>query len=503
MRKSLIIGCLKLACCFFSYGQNNDITVYDFGKGYADRSDDLVISDTKIFINILYWDGTKENNGILCIDDNLDSLWFTEDIGTGNTVDDNMVTYEDKLVICGTEGNRNIKITKLNKNTGKVEQSVVLDSPAPQEMFITGTTVLDSQFVITWEGRHDTTTNNDNHLYLAWIDKKTLTVDTVVLVYPSLFGHAYELQRFGLNEIALMIDTIIPWQPTFSPWIKRQLYIFDGQYNRSLLYETDSLELDLKWGNSMVTLPDKRIVMTIHYERSRRESLTCIDSTGQFLWEYDFSEEWDRDIELTNLSVAANGDILASGRYDHPSRDAAMAFRLSPDGELLWIKLYNLPNSRSWMQCSFGDINQMDENRLIVAGRVIVTQTRDPTDGQLYPNRNTLIMTIDNDGCYNGDCSDIIDLNMEDLILTSIKEPLVEEVDRMVIYPNPVQGNTLYFKENVSGQIGIFDLTGKKIQIENLDNENVLLLDDLQSGIYILSYRKLDGNTLIEKIIVP
>ena len=466
--------------------QHNGIGVFDLAEGYLDETDDLVRCDRNVYLNCLYWDGIKVNNGILCINDNLDSLWFTEDIGTGNTVDDNMLTYEDKLVICGTERNRNIKITKLNKNTGKIEQSVIVEPEEPQEIFVSGMVELDSQLVITWDARHDTTTLNSNHLYVAWIDKTTFEVDTVVFIFSCLFANIFEVQATAEDEIALMIDTIIPWQPTFSPWIKRQLYIFDGQYNRSLLYETDSLELDLKWGNSMVTLPDKRIVMTIHYERSRRESLTCIDSTGQFLWEYDFSEEWDRDIELTNLSVAANGDILASGRYDHPSRDAAMAFRLSPDGELLWIKLYNLPNSRSWMQCSFGDINQMDENRLIVAGRVIVTQTRDPTDGQLYPNRNTLIMTIDNDGCYNGDCSDIIDLNMEDLILTSIEDIMVEQVDRMLVYPNPAQ-DRLYIS-------GHQDLNDRAYSIYNslgalmhqgLLNESIDI-SSLSKGIYML-----------------
>ena len=55
------------------------------------------------------------------------------------------------------------------------------------------------------------------------------------------------------------------------------------------------------------------------------------------------------------------------------------------------------------------------------------------------------------------------------------------------VYPNPVQGNTLYFTDVMHGDLFLLDITGRKVYSDKLSGESKVRLEQLKPGIYLLS----------------
>ncbi len=464
--------------------QDHRMQVYDLAAGKADQARDCLINDSSIFINSYYWNGQEAVSGNLTLMSTLDSLFLSKG-DSGFTKDDNMIVDGDDLLISGHENNRRLKIVRRDKESGAVTQVKVIEPAEPQLLFAMGIVALDSQYVVACESLHDTSTLNVNEMYVYWLDKVTLEVDTVVHVHSSPSGHIYEIRPFGDNGIVALVDTLylpLITPGPYSPFISRQLLTFNGDYRQQELYRVDSLQIAHKWANCLVNLPNGNFIVDVSYDNDLQYNLECISPSGELVWDYLLPDEWYRRVDLTNLAVAEDGDILASGSYRRSDREAGIIFRLSPEGDLRWIKLYEIPDAERWMDISFADVNQLDEDRLVVVGHVTVTETLDPIDGNYYPNQNTLVMTVDNDGCYNGDCSDIIQLDIDDLIITSTSDvPPVIEAAGLSLSPNPTTGITR-LEEAVTGSYTVYGLGGEVLLTGTLAHSDEINLSGLPAG---------------------
>lgn len=76
-----------------------------------------------------------------------------------------------------------------------------------------------------------------------------------------------------------------------------------------------------------------------------------------------------------------------------------------------------------------------------------------------------------------------------------------EQANGISIYPNPIQGNTLYISTNIGLKAEIYNVLGKKIVSTNVDNiNNKIEVGFLYSGVYLIKLSS-DEGSVTKKII--
>ena len=70
------------------------------------------------------------------------------------------------------------------------------------------------------------------------------------------------------------------------------------------------------------------------------------------------------------------------------------------------------------------------------------------------------------------------------------------------VYPNPVTGSTIFFTEPLTANVIIYDLTGRIVQEDYVNDSTSLPLADLRPGLYIVAATKINGTKLTQKIVV-
>lgn len=83
---------------------------------------------------------------------------------------------------------------------------------------------------------------------------------------------------------------------------------------------------------------------------------------------------------------------------------------------------------------------------------------------------------------------------------------LIQELDKLKVYPNPVSDELMVNISNVNiniPKIEIFDITGRKVKTINLEDKSIVKIDftDQRKGLYLLSlYNQLGEVIQISKV---
>ena len=204
----------------------------------------------------------------------------------------------------------------------------------------------------------------------------------------------------------------------------------------------------------------------------------------------------DRDYIVTELIIAQNGDLLATGyvSYIHQGKDrviSAFVSRIDPmSGSLRWLKFltHEVTELNAWEE-SYGetylyDMIALPDGNIVGVGELAEFTLNNGIKKQIF------LLSISADGCIEGfDCDkDIYVLNAGESvdIFTSTRDLL--PLDDISIHPNPVQ-DILYLKT-----------TGHKLnyQILNLQGQEVMQgqyhnsigVSELPPGIYFLQLQR-------------
>jgi hypothetical protein len=83
-------------------------------------------------------------------------------------------------------------------------------------------------------------------------------------------------------------------------------------------------------------------------------------------------------------------------------------------------------------------------------------------------------------------------------------EPINKKIDQISVYPNPSKGSFIVECDPSIGvkEIKVMDIVGNIIIYEPVENKAIIRINDLQSGVYILSIKDKFNGMITKKLIV-
>lgn len=237
------------------------------------------------------------------------------------------------------------------------------------------------------------------------------------------------------------------------------------------------------------------------YNGNVSNGLTRLNSDGSFDASFNIGTGFNYDWEIVNdIEIQADSKIIVGGGFtSFNGSSVARIIRLNNNGarDLTFNATVNNsvrdiliePNGKIILGGAFTTVNGLNKNRLC---RFNVDGTIDSTFDILTGFDNYVNnLSMDNNyklmvaGSFNSYQS-ISSNKLIRLLGQSVLSADNLEIDRIIIYPNPVK-DILFIENNEKFEYEIFDISGK--QIIN-GNDNQINVNSLEKGIYIFKLIK-------------
>lgn len=213
--------------------------------------------------------------------------------------------------------------------------------------------------------------------------------------------------------------------------------------------------------------------------------ISKIDTSGSIIWEN--TQAWytmEQRIPIT--TVCSNGDILSTGDlYGVFPVSGIFVQRISPDGELRWLKGYSVDYiAYGGFLLEAIDIAEAPDGSIVIAGSV----DRQPTHDTYA--KDGWMLHIDSEGCFYPDsCTQFLN------IVTDIRDVGHTPTDqKYLVYPSPASDYLRLDIPNVKGkkELEIFDYSGRSVLRASFEERNAYQVDvsQLPGGLYFLSISK-------------
>ena len=469
----------------FSYvlnAQENFHTIYDLE--YSAEANQLLEYENRLFVSFAQiCIGAFECSSVMEIDKKGEILW-QEQLPFLDIAPRNMVIENDTIYITGNDINtgEQFRMHQMSINGGDSLATYDISSIENpfEEMFQLATVIFNNQIIVAGDGEAD-----GNESALIYVVDKTGGVDTLIISETTgLNATVWDMQVDRDGSLIVYIEI---GEAFGDDW--RIIKKYNADFEEIWSYTTEKREHDRVIPRG-TELQDGRIAFVYrHPDLDYISSVRVIDQEGNKDWQYDWFASGKTTTTIFRLRTLSNGDILGSGSYTDYNlepglEDAPFIFRMTPDGELLWQKVFfqlneETDNSKTG---TFWDIQELDDGGFMAVGFI--------TNG----HRDILIVRTDENGCLIEECEDITVLTATgDLTL---EDPLLN------VYPNPVN-DILYldFPNDVDlTQIELVNLNGQVVQTFKEDLRQ-LDLSSLESSIYFLRIVDKEGSVSTKKVI--
>jgi hypothetical protein len=274
------------------------------------------------------------------------------------------------------------------------------------------------------------------------------------------------------------------------------------------------------WANpTVVSMEDGGYVLPWCFDRPdihpyhTTTMLMRFDANNEMLWELPLfgDNNYVNDTILSINSVyihfvkkAANGDFLLVG-FDHNSAledigSQGYLSRVSPEGELLWRRLYVFSDQLNGGSSILYNLDEKDDGYIAMTG--VITDTLVEGNGV---TRNVVLMVVDEEGCINSGCTgDYIYLSN----FTSTEEAVKNYKEIYFrLSPNPASVQeiiNIHFYNPINSpdyRIFFYTLDGRLVYehkpalgVQNID----IPLSNLTSGVYF-AFLKQEGRIVQQK----
>jgi hypothetical protein len=234
-----------------------------------------------------------------------------------------------------------------------------------------------------------------------------------------------------------------------------------------------------------------------------------LDSLFNVEWEYVFVSTYAKGAVQTKLD--SEGNLLSAGfsmsfytrEYfkDPWHKSDGWSFLMSPSGDLLWER--SIADSVFHSHGGkFLDVAETDEGYLYVGNLQLVNPT-----GLPYPRDTDIwLVTLNKEGCWNGNCNPYIVINGDTTSSTNTKESVIPALD-ILAYPNPTNSVLNIECEGCSAnsqrKVEVFGVDGSKMmEVDLFAPKSTINLSNLTNGTYFLVH-SMDGRTVeTHKVIV-
>jgi hypothetical protein len=211
--------------------------------------------------------------------------------------------------------------------------------------------------------------------------------------------------------------------------------------------------------------------------------LIGLDSIGNTEWEYYFSVPALRFIE--EMTIAANGDIIGCGNDSNHDFGVGWIFRMTAEGELLWLRQYADTTIETANIFHLSDIIETSDGGLASVGMI-------PTIENGFVNAKVWLLKTDANGCLDEDCE-------RPYVITDVKECPnlgLNEKEYFTATSNPVEKDVYLEFEDLpteNAEVFVFDQYGKKLLTTKLAVGVAIQKIDLANfanGNYFITYFK-------------
>ena len=481
MKKVILLIVLLFGLIKVVYSQQSFFKVYDFEHSSNGRQ--LAIYDDRYFISTSdICDNLFECSSVMEITNDGEIIWQKKlpflDISRGMTV------QNDTISIVGNDINTREKFLLHQMSIEQGERiatyEVFKEDELYTDMFYLRNIRFSHRNLIAGRG-----IKNDSMFALLYLVNDKGSVDSLIRVDSS--DLAARIWDIHVDQDGNLIAYIEKSEAFGDDW--RIIKKYNANFEEIWTYTTEKREHDRVFPRG-TELQDGRIAFVYrHPDLDYISSVRVIDQEGNKDWQYDWFASGKTTTTIFRLRTLSNGDILGSGSYTDYNlepglEDAPFVFRMTPDGELLWQKVFfqlneETDNSKTG---TFWDIQELDDGGFMAVGFI--------TNG----HRDVLIVRTDENGCLIEKCEDITVLTATgDLTL---EDPLLN------VYPNPVN-DILYldFPNDVDlTQIELVNLNGQVVQTFKEDLRQ-LDLSSLESSIYFLRIIDKEGSVSTKKVI--
>ena len=411
---------------------------------------------------------------------NGDTLWTTLipdiDVAPGN-----LVIVNDTITITGNNDPLNTawRMSHFTLDGEKIGATIQIEHPIRKftYMFQLTSQYFNDRYVICGSGWEE-----DTIWSLIYIVDKQGEIDTLIILdgYDRISAcwHSYIDSEGRLTTYHWVENDDLPFN-------YRKIYKFDSTYDTIWTYHSENTEYnnvipfgcELLDGRTILSYTNPEQIEDIH-------SIRAINTNGTKDWEHNYMVTGSRKRNIYRLKTMRNGDIIGSGSYtelaDDPRiRDSPWLFRMSPEGALLWERVYydfdsTLASHGSSRIGALYDFIELEDGDIIGVG-------------DLWYNLKSemLIMRVDSNGCLDPDnCNEV---NIVDIQTTTKELPFAKR--DFEVYPNPVTTNFNIHQLFNYGEIDyeIFDYSGNRITNGRIFPESTEInVDNFPSGIYLL-----------------
>jgi hypothetical protein len=234
-------------------------------------------------------------------------------------------------------------------------------------------------------------------------------------------------------------------------------------------------------------------VDTFAFQVADRPSMVFkINHSGDLEWS---TIDWATQFNLSDVFATADGGIVGCGvgenffndTIDEPNFRTGYIVKYSSEGQKLWERrIFDQIDGAYRGQFTSGI--ELASNDLVFTGVIddtIFGTIDDPTPSNVW------LVKLDSEGCLDSDCED------DQYILTSIKEDLLTSDGTFSIHPNPasefvtikrVNENTKWVRDCTISFINSNGQVIKTIGIQDFSMEIIVDIQDLNSGIYYISF---------------
>lgn len=230
-------------------------------------------------------------------------------------------------------------------------------------------------------------------------------------------------------------------------------------------------------------------------------TLFSYDSLRQSTWQLHLPEVlFESRMAVHYVNNTANGDLVWAGTLlgGTGSEFVPCIGRVSPEGELKWIRYYR-QTDRPWdIVPRFSYITETSDGGFIASGfrRDQIENNPDQTD------LNPWILKVGPDGCMTPGCTDETIYLQNDTAFVNTKDVLFNQPSYFQLSPNPADSKTqlnfLTTAANNNQTIKIFSIDGRLMQqiaLEGSEQTIDINLVDFSAGIYVVTLEE-EGQVL-------
>jgi hypothetical protein len=348
-------------------------------------------------------------------------------------------------------------------------------------------------------------------LYFIKLDKEFNVLDEKHICDNYLMKRGYDLEILEQGGYVLVYGEEY-WAGTCSLKVAR----LDEQFNVVYSKELPQTEIDYVFYSSAI-LPTDDGGYFLYWHEDLNDSIPTVyphttwpfppvvyklDSLFNIEWEHVFASEYEAG--AIHAKLDSEGNLLASGYslffYTHdyftdPTHaNDGWGFLMSPEGELLWERsiadsVHQNYGGKLW------DVVETDEGYLFVGDINLVN----PTGVPFLNDPDVWLLTLDKDGCWNGNCNQYIVITGDTTSTTDTEETEMTKM-KVTAYPNPTSGVLNISCEgcsaNAQRKIDVFDSEGRKVMEAGLfAPKSTINLSRLGNGVYFVVH-SMDGQVV-------